>query len=235
MSFNRLRYDYDEQKLYEQESAAPGKYWLGTPVTCQSCFQPNPEFRSQKSGVSMQGGTPWRFYAGPVDVESDLMNLNRIASKVPKRKYKPECKNCSCDNQGQPCGQGVVTGCVCHKGEALRKKGQRCPDNDLVDFQECFLPNSNTRLSNPPSTLKGTGVNRFNPLCLDPQVGVISPINQQNISQLVFRDNHRPLIPDTSVISRPLVEMNEDPVPGPKICGIKTPFTGYMKQYDRCG
>ena len=29
----------------------------------------------QKTGVSMNSGVQWRFYGGPVDVESDLLNM----------------------------------------------------------------------------------------------------------------------------------------------------------------
>ena len=42
--------------------------------------------------------------------------------------------NCGCENQGQPGGAGVIEGCF-SRVEKLRKRGQRCQDNNLVDFR----------------------------------------------------------------------------------------------------
>ena len=51
MSFNRLKYDFCEEKTEINQSVKPGNYKLNTPVTCNGCFQPNPSIISQKQGV----------------------------------------------------------------------------------------------------------------------------------------------------------------------------------------
>jgi hypothetical protein len=88
MSFNRPLYDTCQQKKHEDNSASIGLYALNTPVICDNCFQPNPSIRMQKSGVSMNKNTPWRFYHGPVDVETDLKNINRTLSNCPEEQYQ---------------------------------------------------------------------------------------------------------------------------------------------------
>ena len=72
MSYNRTLYDPCEASLKVKESMGVGKYSLNTPVVCGNCFQGNPRIIDQKTGVSMNSGVEWRFYAGPVDVESEF-------------------------------------------------------------------------------------------------------------------------------------------------------------------
>ncbi len=87
MSFNRPLYDTCQQKKHEDNSASVGLYALNTPVICDTCYQPNPSLRMQKNGVSMNKNTPWRFYHGPVDVETDLKNINRTLSNCQDQQY----------------------------------------------------------------------------------------------------------------------------------------------------
>ena len=77
MSFNRLKYDSCETKKYNQESTGPGNYLYNTPIDCNMCWNDNPRIINQKVGDSLNSHTDWRFYAGPVDIESDLFNINR--------------------------------------------------------------------------------------------------------------------------------------------------------------
>lgn len=272
MSFNRPMYDYCEGKKRLQESTEAGNYATQTPVICSNCLPSNPRIMPNRSGVSMNKGVDWRFYAGPIDVESDLFNLNRIYSKCPGNKYHPNAKDCLAVNQGQPAGAGVIDTTmpdnkVANAGDyskvpingtargvqftsngrgvvegfanrpnqgSFKKNGQRCTDNDLVDMPSCSFDTEDTRLSNPPSTLRGTGINRFNPLCFDPQDQIFFPGDYQVSSRLVFRDNHRPCIPSLDVISRPPLPPAK-PLPCPetvKTCGA---FVGPMYQYDVCG
>ena len=86
MSFTRLKYDVCEEKKYLKETVGPGQYYIGEPINCGSCFQKNPSIIMQKSGISLEHGTPWRFYGGPIDVESELRNLPRSASNCPEKK-----------------------------------------------------------------------------------------------------------------------------------------------------
>lgn len=243
MSFNRLMYDNCEGLKKLEESTGPGVYKNNTPVICGNCLQTDPHIQPYKTGASINSNVDWRFYAGPVDVESDLKNLNRVASRCPAKKYGPKCQNCECCNQGQPCGAGVIEKCKPQKVEGydkkstemnFRKLGQRCNDNSLVDFPSCYFGTEDTRLSNPPSTLRGTGINRFAPLCFNPQEKILFPGDYHVPTRLVFRDNHRPCIPSLETISKqPLPDPQPLPCPETiKTCGA---YTSPMYQYDVCG
>jgi hypothetical protein len=210
MSFNRPLYDYCEGKKRIHESTQAANYNVQTPVICGNCLPDDPRIHPNRTGVSMNSGYDWRFYAGPIDVESDLFNLNRVASNCPKNKYHPDARNCRAVNQGQPAGAGVISTTSPIEGfEAkpkqglFRKNGQRCTDNNLVDFPSCSFNTEDTRLSNPPATLRGTGINRFQPMGLNPQAKLFFPGEYHTSTRLVFRDNHRPCIPSLKVISEP--------------------------------
>lgn len=196
MSFNRLNNDICEQKRNIRESTGPGFYQINTPVLCNTCFQENPQIINQRGGVSMHANTDWRFYNGPVQIESELYNITRPNTRCPEGKYVPKCPNCGTIISGQPCGDGVSKSCP--KCKSVFKKGGMCNDN-LVDFPDCHFPIENTRLSNPPSTLRGTGWNRFEDLCLDPQDQIIFPGEYHIPTRLVFRDNFRPCIRKSAI------------------------------------
>jgi hypothetical protein len=197
MSFNRLKYDNCEIKQYNKETTGPGNYLYETPLMCDNCYNANPSIINQKSGVSINNNYDWRFYSGPVDIESQLFNIN--------------------------------------------KKATRCPDdrniikneNKLFNFPNCFFPTEDTRLTNPPTTLRGTGWNRFDPLCHDPQYQIDFPGESLTPTRLVFRDNHRP-----SVVAPKINDMNpnEELTPcskiSPNVCGN---YTSPLYQYDVCG
>lgn len=189
MSFNRLSYDNCEQKKHLNESVSPGLYQINTPVMCNTCFQNNPQIINQRGSVSMDANKDWRFYAGPVDVESDLLNINRPNTKCSEGKYEPNCPNCGVVTSGQPCGDGVSLSCHNCKHKII--KGGMCNNTNLVDLPNCNFPIENTRLSNPPSTLRGTGWNRFENLCFDPQDQLFFPGKYHIMTRLESKDNHR--------------------------------------------
>lgn len=186
MSFNRLSYDACAAKVAVNDSVGPGLYQMSTPVLYNSCFQTNPQIITQKGSVSMNANADWRFFAGPVDVESDLLNLNRPATRCPSGKYEPKCSNCGVITSGQPCGQGVSQSCF--KCSRAIPKGGMC-NQDMLNMSECVFPVEDTRLSNPPSTLRGTGWNRFEPLCIDPQANVFFPGTQLINTRNMHKDN----------------------------------------------
>lgn len=189
MSFNRLKYDLCEQQQYVKETVGPGNYYLKEPLICGSCYQNNPSIIMQKSGVSMNGNVDWRFYDGPVDVESNLRNLNLPASRCPSKKYLPQCTSCGCRYQGQPCGAGVSKLCQdCKDGKI--KNGKRCGDQNLVDFPDCHFPVQHTRLND--CAPRGVGINRFEFPCMDPQANLFFPGAVQIPTRLVSRDNFKP-------------------------------------------
>lgn len=231
MSFNRLKYDNCEVKKYNQESSGPGNYLYNTPIMCDNCLNDNPRVINQKKGVSLNSNVDWRFYYGPVDVESELFNLNRNTSNCPSKKYIPNCAPNSCSNQGEICGAGVTENCN-DPENPLRNPWNRPGDNNLVNFKNCFFPTEDTRLSNPATNLRGTGWNRFNPLCKDPQEQYTFPGQYMTSTRLVVKDNHRP-----SVVAPKINDMNpnEEMKECSKIDSVCGNFTNSLYQYDVCG
>ncbi len=187
MSFTNLSYDTCAEETHLEESAAPGLYQINTPILCNTCFQDNPQLINQRGGVSMNSNVDWRFYDGPVDVESDLKNINRPGSKCPGGQYQPRCSNCGVATNGQACGDN----------------GAHCDNdnNNNVDFPDCHFPIENSRLCNPPSTLRGTGLNRFEYPCNNPQDRLEFPGVKQVSTRLSVRDNHRPCLPNPQINS----------------------------------
>ena len=197
MSFNRLKYDNCEMKKHNQESTGPGKYLYQTPIQCNNCLNENPRIISQKNGVSLNGNTDWRFYAGPVDVESELFNITHSASRCPRNELS---------------------------------KGTH---EKLINFPNCSFPTEDTRLSNPSTNLRGTGWNRFDPLCMDPQQHITFPGTYATSTRLVFKDNHRPSVVQPSVNDmNPNEKLRPCPKISPDVCGN---FTEPLYQYDVCG
>lgn len=233
MSFNRLKYDSCEYKKQNQESTGPGNYLYNTPLMYDLCLNDNPRIINQKNGVSFNSHVDWRFYSGPVDVESDLFNINRNASMCPSKKFIPNCDPNDCTNQGEICGTGVIETCTQKGGDKLRNPWNRPGDNNLVNFPKCYFPTEDTRLSNPAENLRGTGWNRFDPLCKDPQKNVSFPGEFMTPTRTVFKDNHRP-----SVVPPKINDMNpnEKQHLTEKIDGnvVANP-TQPMYQYDVCG
>jgi len=187
MSFNRLNYDIGAYKQTINQSVGPGVYKLDEPkVSCDPCYPYPPSIRLQKQGDSINKD---QFL---IDIDSELSGLNIRQSKDPNKKYTPCCPNTICTS-GEPCGQGVVGGCKsCNK---KLKRGQRYGDDKLHHFKDCFIPAENTRLSNPSCNLRGTGWNRWEWLCLNPQDRVEIPFDYNISNRIIVKDNHRPCIP----------------------------------------
>jgi hypothetical protein len=68
---------------------------------------------------------------------------------------------------------------------------------DLNHFPDCKRrsPTEDTRISNPPCTLRGTGWNRWEWLCRNPQENALVPFEYNINYRLVAKDNHRPCVP----------------------------------------
>ena len=109
----------------------------------------------------MHRDAKWRFYAGPIDIESKLKNLNITASKNPKAQYNPLKDKC------------------------------RNSKNCLVDLPDCYLETDDTRLSNPNCNLRGININRFNPLCMNPQVKIFFPGQKHISTRLMAKDDYK--------------------------------------------
>ena len=195
-SFENLIYDQGAYCVDLKQSTAPLLHTLD-PIFANSCTacRPGDIGYIGKQGVSLTMGTPL------IDVESDLKLLNYRNSRDPAKKYIPCCPYCKKCYEGYPCGGGVVAGCVDCQAK-------------MYHLPECSIGTDYSRVTNPPCTLKGTGVNRFQPLCLDPQdpnrwlhPGEIG-INYR----LVVKDNNVPCVPEFMSQSDILPHPTDTPV-----------------------
>ena len=153
------------------------------PISCEPCYPYPPSVRLQKRGDSLIKNTPL------IDVDSELSGITRKLSKNIGEQYIPQCPDSVCSS-GEVCGQGVVGQC------SGMKRGERATDSNLVHMPDCFVPAEDTRLNNPPCTLRGTGWNRWEWLCLNPQEKIEIPFDWNINNRLIVKDNHRPLIPN---------------------------------------
>lgn len=120
-----------------------------------------------------------------VDVSSDLRGLPRKNTKCAADQYAP--------------GKGVENKCAA--------TGKRDP-------RKCLAPTEDTRLSNPPCTLRGTGWNRFEPLCWDPQEKALIPFEWNTSYRIVAKDNHKAIVDkpmDQSGVLPPMENDRFDP------------------------
>lgn len=68
-------------------------------------------------------------------------------------------------------------------------------DSNKTNIPICDFPSDSTRLSNPPSTMRGIGINRFETLCLDPQAKIFLPQNGFNFdTKNYYKDNFVPCV-----------------------------------------
>lgn len=178
MSFNRPNYDICAYKQTLAESIGPGDYQINRPaVSCEPCYPNDPHIRLQRNGASISRSTPM------VDIDSELIGIGRRYSRCPENKYLPSC------NENQSCGANSgIGGNTCNSSV--------CIDYNLVHFGDCFTPVEDTRLSNPPCTLKETGWNRWEWLPRDPQERVLIPFDSLVDTVQVAKDNHRPCVPN---------------------------------------
>ena len=76
------------------------------------------------------------------------------------------------------------------------KDGSMCAETKNPYFKECDMPSQeDTRITNPACNLRGTGWNRWEWLCMDPQERVLMPFDNMISNRIIVKDNHRPCIP----------------------------------------
>jgi len=174
MSFERTRYDPCAHAELIERSGAPGNYRLhapDVPPACGGAVVGDERARLQAYGRPLcgQGAT--------IDAESALRNIDRPLS------------SCATDGRVPDDFPGVVAlaeGC----GYAVSEEAGPRPAG-----RECFVPAEDTRLSNPPSTLRATGWNRWHPTCRDPtessaRARMEPSVGMMVSSQTVIKDNH---------------------------------------------
>ena len=165
MSFNRLNYDTCAYKQNLYQSVGPGEYKLTEPPNLEELCF------SQSPQVRLQKtGVSIDPNKPLIDIDSELLNLTRASSNCPSKKYIPDGSQCGLTNP-------------------------KDKENNLTHGKDCYFDVEDTRLSNPPCTLRGTGWNRWEWLCLDPQERVLIPFDNNINNRLVVKDNHRPCIP----------------------------------------
>jgi hypothetical protein len=195
MSFTRPRQDTCSYRQELSQTVGPGEYQLAKPAPCNPCFVNDPHIRMQRFGASLSKNTSL------IDIDSEMIGINRKFSKCPELKYIPKC-NVSNFGGANPGGYSNVN------------NGAVDVDCNLMHFKEenCFEPVEDTRLSNPPATLRGTGINRWEWLCRNPQERVLLPFDTNINNRLVVRDNHRPCIPNPLDQTLVLPTPSEEPL-----------------------
>jgi hypothetical protein len=114
-----------------------------------------------------------------IDIDSELMNITRKLSNNPADQYIPQ----------------------------EDKQGNLCTASEKYHPRECDVVKTEyTLLSNPPCNLRGTGINRWEWLCQDPQENVITPFYFGTDTKQLAKDLHRPCIP---------MPFSEDALPTP--------------------
>lgn len=105
---------------------------------------------------------------------------------------------------GATCEKGLID--VDSELMGITRRASRCPTEKYLPCGEdpCTLKMpkdcnglgpEDTRLSNPPCTLRGTGWNRWEWLCQNPQDKALLPFQQLINNRQVVKDNHRPCVP----------------------------------------
>jgi len=186
-SWQGLAYDPITYETDVRQSTDPLRYNLD-PVYANPCGQlcrPDDIGYIGKVGVSIDKKNSL------IDTESDLMLLNYRASRAPQYKYIPSLTNSS-DKTGYP---GPVAGGI--QSEVMDQDKYR-DTSDKWNFPKCGkLRSEYTRVSYPLCDLKEIGVNRFQPICLDPQDRSRweHPSEIGINYRMVVKDNWRPCVP----------------------------------------
>lgn len=195
-SFNGLRYDTGAYATDLKQSVGPGHYMLATYGGLSHCDACMPQDTSTVAGASVVPQYPGGII---VDVESDLHNLTRKATRNPSGMYRGD---------GGPPGSPLLA-----KTSALLPPA--CKQIAAVD----------TRLSTPSCTLRGTGWNRWEWLCQDPQDSAIRPFTAYVNTGILIKDNHRPHLAtpiDPTLALPPSASSDCSPMPHAPPCGPKT-------------
>jgi hypothetical protein len=210
-SWERSKYDSCNYKYDLQQSVAVNKYLMDPIKTkrCDDCRPPQPGYITSR-GVSEQ--------IPLVAVDSEMKNITRKYSRCPTNKYVPQCPFC-----GMSIEDSVMKACRSCQGK-------------MRDLDACQVITEDTRLVNPPCTLRGTGWSQhvFQDLCLNPQdlERIIHPGEVGINYRMVAKDNHRPCIPKLIDQSHALPPQRE--LPGcPTIHSVCGSFTEPLNRYQR--
>jgi hypothetical protein len=173
---NHLRDDDQQYAQSLRESTGVSQYLFQAPRQTDSRNNATMDPRGVRQGIQVNTCVNMPL----VDVDSELLGITRKAGFASQFDVANSMSRCII--QG---GEGAAV---------VRGQERDSVATSPLDSEDC-------RFSNPPSTMRGTGINRFEWLCRDPQEKAISPHPRTPINyRLVAKDNHRPLI------ERPLVD-----------------------------
>ena len=166
-----LRYDPGAYRADLRQSVGPGQYVLAAiSPHCHTCLPSDPRVSAGTGGAVGTCAPTMPL----VDVESDLHNISRPATNAPCGMYRGDG------------GAPIVCGTPVGAGATRPQQGMPMACDGI--------PTVDTRLINPPCTLRGTGWNRFEWLCRDPQARALLPFDACVDTSLVIKDNHRPFV-----------------------------------------
>ena len=174
----RLNNDDCSYKEKLRRTIGPGLYSLNVPYN--DCLDCSKDIPADPSLRFQSYGPNLCTMKNAVDDSSELLGLNYKLSKCNADEYLP--------------GKYITTGNCAVKGTS--------------DPRACLAPQEDTRLSNPPCTLKETGINRWEWLCWDPQERAIEGFDRVPVNyRMVAKDNHIPCLEtpvDQSVFFPPI-------------------------------
>ena len=183
MSFNRLNYDMCQYKQSVYESTGPGNYMLGTPSTgCDYCYPTPPTVRLQKGGDSIDRRQPL------IDTDSELQNRFQPASKCPEHNLY---RNGRVPKSAKKIRPGLREGFE----NPTAAPHTKASADGLTHWPDCFQHTIESRHLDPASNLRGTGFDRWEWLCFNPQEKALVPFDYNVANRIVVKDNHRPCIP----------------------------------------
>lgn len=98
----------------------------------------------------------------------------------------------------------------------LNRSASKCmnsemPNKNLVNRNTCkqsILECEDTKLSNPACTLRGTGFNRWEYLCSDPQEKAEIPFMVNLSDKTIAKDNHRAILPKVYDVTNEVSSMD---------------------------
>jgi hypothetical protein len=200
MSFNRLNYDMCQYKQTIEESVGPGDYMLLTPsISCDYCYPWPPTVRLQKGGDSINRHEPL------VDIESQLINIHRPGKINECLSFTEQAKVDKIEK--------------IEKNKKNENNANNAKETDnLTHWKNCFEHSVESRYTHPAAELRGTGFNRWEWLCFNPQEKTCIPFDYNISNRIVVKDNHRPCIP-TPIDSRLSLPDYKGEVP----CELTTP------------
>jgi hypothetical protein len=178
-TFERQIYDTAAYQAQIRQTTAPMSYMLN-PMRNDV---PRPS-RMNEPGFSSRSGVSVTHMRPMIDVESDLFGMDIKNTKDPNQMFQPRCPQCGNATEGYPSSTGLNTGCA------------KCSEK-LFHLPRSGFRQDATRSSNPLCTSRELGINRFQPLNLQPQ-DEHRWLHQAEVGvnyRMVVKDNHVPCVP----------------------------------------